>query len=153
MDRRGKKRLLVLCAPARFRDSLGSGTMTLRSDDGAAEAAIRRKVRDLRTELAVWCGFYGLRPEWFSAEELERALAYTQTEDYGGSPVYLGAWNLSDPENKGRPNTLVLGLPFASSGCSGRGGERPPRPICPAPRPNRRPNGRTGRRAEQSVIN
>ncbi len=87
-----------VCAPVRFRDSLGSDTLALRSDSGEAEALIRQKVKDLRSELAVWCGFYGLHPEWFSEEEMKQALAYTQTEDYSGSSVYIGAWSVSAQE-------------------------------------------------------
>ena len=52
----------------------------------------------MRSELAVWCSFYGLHPEWFSEKEMEQALAYTQTEDYGGPSPYIGAWNISNPE-------------------------------------------------------
>ncbi len=87
-----------VCDPTRFYDSLGSDTLALRSDDGEAETLVRQKVKDLRGELAVWCGFYGLNPEWFSEEEMAQALAYTQTEDYGGRSVYMGAWNIADPE-------------------------------------------------------
>ncbi len=87
-----------ICDPTRFYYSLGSGTLTFRTDDKEAEAFVRQKVKDLRGELAVWCSFYGLYPEWFSEEEMEQALAYTQTEDYHGSSAYIGAWNISDPE-------------------------------------------------------
>ncbi len=87
-----------VCAPSRFHDSLGSDTLAFWSDNREAEAIVQQKVKDLRSELAVWCGFYGLHPEWFSAEEMEQALAYTQTEDYHGSPAYIGAWRISDPE-------------------------------------------------------
>jgi len=87
-----------VCDPTRFYDSLGSDTLALQTDDVEAETLVRQKVKDLRGELAVWCSFYGLCPEWFSAEEMEQALAYTQTEDYDGSSVYIGAWNISDPE-------------------------------------------------------
>ncbi len=87
-----------VCAPTRSYDPLGSDMLAIRTDDGEAEAIVRQKVKDLRGELAVWCSFYGLYPEWFSEEEMEQALAYTQTEDYGGSSVYIGAWVISDPE-------------------------------------------------------
>ena len=87
-----------VCAPTRFDDSLGSDSLAFRTDSKEAEALVRQKARDLRSELAVWCGFYGLCPQWFSAEEMEQALAYTQTGDYGGSSPYFGAWNISDPE-------------------------------------------------------
>ncbi len=87
-----------VCSPARSDDSLGSDTLAIRTDDGDAESLIRQKVKDLRSELAVWCSFYGLCPEWFSEEEMEQALAYTQTEDYGGRSVYIGAWDISDPK-------------------------------------------------------
>ncbi len=105
-----------VCDPARFYDSLGSDALAFWSDDGEAEALVRQKIKDLRGELAVWCSFYGLCLDWFSEEEMEHALAYTQTEDYDGSSAYIGAWNISDPE-KGElriplvaPNTWTFSL-------------------------------------------
>lgn len=87
-----------VCDPARFHYSLGSGMLTVRTDDKEAETFIRQKVKDLRSELVIWCRFYGIHTEWFSEKEVEQALAYAQTEDYNGSSVYIGAWNVSDPE-------------------------------------------------------
>ena len=87
-----------VCDPGQFEFSLGSDYLSLATDDTDAENAVRQKVKDLRSELAVWCSFYGLHPEWFSEKEMEQALAYTQTEDYGGPSPYIGAWNISNPE-------------------------------------------------------
>ena len=87
-----------VCDPGQFEFSLGSDYLYLATDDTNAENAVRQKVKDLRSELAVWCSFYGLHPEWFSEEEMEQALNYTQTEDYGGPSPYIGAWNISDSE-------------------------------------------------------
>ena len=87
-----------VCDPGQFEFSLGSDYLSLATDDTDAENAVRQKVKDLRSELAVWCSFYGLHPEWFSEKEMEQALAYTQTEDYGGPSPYFGAWNISNPE-------------------------------------------------------
>lgn len=105
-----------ICAPEHFSSSLGSDSMFLATDDPGTETAIRQMAKDLRSELAVWCSFYGLHLEWFSEAELALALAYTQTDSYGGSPPYIGAWNISDPE-KGKlriplvaPNTWSFSL-------------------------------------------
>ncbi len=87
-----------VCDPGNFEFSLGSDYLSLATDDTNAENAVWQKVKDLRSELAVWCSFYGLHPEWFSEEKMEQALAYTQTEDYGGPSPYIGAWNISNPE-------------------------------------------------------
>lgn len=86
------------CDPGQFPFSLGSDYLSLATDDADAETTIWQEVKNLHSELAVWCSFYGLHPEWFSEEELEQALAYTQTEDYEGPVPYIGAWNISDPE-------------------------------------------------------
>ena len=82
--------------PDRSRASLGSGVVYLSA--GAGNAAIRQEVRDLTAELAVWCTSYGLHPEWFSPEEMAAALDYTQTPEYDGQDIYIGAWLVSDPE-------------------------------------------------------
>lgn len=87
-----------ICDPGQFDFSLGSDYLSLATDDIDIETAVWQKIKDLRSELAVWCSFYGLHPEWFSEKELEQALDYTQTEDYGGRSPYIGAWNISDPE-------------------------------------------------------
>ncbi len=87
-----------VCAPAQYYYSLGSGTLTVRTDDQKAETLIQQKVKDLRSELVVWCRFYDLHTEWFSEEEAEQALAYTQTEEYDGRSIYIGAWKVSDPK-------------------------------------------------------
>lgn len=82
--------------PDRPSVSLGSGVVYLSA--GAGDGAIRRKVGDLTAELAVWSVSYGLHPEWFSPEEMEAALDYTQTPEYDGQNIYIGAWLVSDPE-------------------------------------------------------
>ena len=76
--------------------SLGSGVVYLSA--GAGDGAIRQEVADLAAELAVWSVSYGLHPEWFSPEEMEAALDYTQTPEYDGQNIYIGAWLVSDPE-------------------------------------------------------
>lgn len=82
--------------PDRQRASLGSGFTYLSAGDG--DGAIRQEVKNLAAELAVWSVSYGLHPEWFSPEEMEAALDYTQTPEYNGTDIYIGAWLVSDPE-------------------------------------------------------
>lgn len=82
--------------PDRPSVSLGSGVVYLSA--GAGDGVIRQKVGDLTAELAVWSVSYGLHPEWFSPEEMEAALDYTQTPEYDGQNIYIGAWLVSDPE-------------------------------------------------------
>lgn len=82
--------------PDRPSVSLGSGVVYLSA--GAGDGAIRQEVADLAAELAVWSVSYGLHPEWFSPEEMEAALDYTQTPEYDGQNIYIGAWLVSDPE-------------------------------------------------------
>ena len=82
--------------PDRPSVSLGSGGVYLSA--GAGDGAIRQEVADLAAELAVWSVSYGLHPEWFSPEEMEAALDYTQTPEYDGQNIYIGAWLVSDPE-------------------------------------------------------
>ena len=82
--------------PDRPSVSLGSGVVYLSA--GAGDGAIRQEVGDLTAELAVWSVSYGLHPEWFSPEEMEAALDYTQTPEYDGQNIYIGAWLVSDPE-------------------------------------------------------
>ena len=82
--------------PDRQRASLGSGVTYLSAGDG--DGAIRQEVKDLAAELAVWSVSYGLHPEWFSPEEMTAALDYTQTPEYNGTDIYIGAWLVSDPE-------------------------------------------------------
>ena len=82
--------------PDRPSVSLGSGVVFLSA--GAGDGVIRPKVGDLTAELAVWSVSYGLHPEWFSPEEMEAALDYTQTPEYDGQNIYIGAWLVSDPE-------------------------------------------------------
>ena len=82
--------------PDRPSVSLGSGVVYLSA--GAGDGAIRQEIGDLTAELAVWSVSYGLHPEWFSPEEMEAALDYTQTPEYDGQNIYIGAWLVSDPE-------------------------------------------------------
>lgn len=82
--------------PDRPSVSLGSGVVYLSA--GAGDGAIRQEIGDLTAELAVWSVSYGLHPEWFSLEEMEAALDYTQTPEYDGQNIYIGAWLVSDPE-------------------------------------------------------
>ncbi len=46
---------------------------------------------------------------------MEQALAYTQTEDYSGRSVYMGAWNVSDPEKGELRLPLVAPNPWTFS--------------------------------------
>jgi len=82
--------------PDRPSVSLGSGVVYLSA--GAGDGAIRQEVKDLAAELAVWCESYSLHTEWFSPEEMTAALDYTQTPEYNGTDIYIGAWLLSNPE-------------------------------------------------------
>ena len=89
----------AVCSPVcpdRQRASLGSGVTYLSAGDG--DGAIRQEVKDLAAELAVWCEYYSLHTEWFSPEEMTAALDYTQTPEYNGTDIYIGAWLVSDPE-------------------------------------------------------
>lgn len=86
-----------LCDPANDPNSLGSGSLTLKKGV-EPEAALHAKQKELLCELTVWCAFYGLHPEWFSPEELDASLAYSQTEAYHGQSISAGTWSIIDPQ-------------------------------------------------------
>lgn len=96
-----------LCDPAEDPNSLGSGSLTLEKGLDP-KTALYAKQKELLCELAVWCAFYDLHPEWFSPEELDAALAYSQTEAYHGQSISTGTWSIIDLQT----GNVCLQYPF-----------------------------------------
>lgn len=87
-----------LCDRKRLAHTLGSGVIDLTGEDPSG-AVIRARQRDLESDLAVWCRAFRLHEDWFAGEELERALAYRESGEYGGSRhAYTGSMAVYDGE-------------------------------------------------------